>query len=450
MNMHRLVIAGSLMGLVSCNAYDTFLLAGHRQESFTNKADILFIIDNSPSMVDEASSLAVNFDKFIREIATTTTDVSDEPGLAGDVDRYLSTLTGGGLVDYQIGIVTSDVVTDLGLLRPAGSYVDRNTPDLVGAFTENLICESACFAGSDLTDDPYVPGQPLDSLSRDYVTQVCNKTNGYCASSGYEEPIEAAFLAVCAASTDPHPACFRDRWNNDPQDALVPPTVGPDDPEPIPIPYFNDSHIGANDTFLRPGATLIPVIISDEGDQSWRVPRGTEAGEVETYENLFGAMADKVVWAIIGPHPDQCRGAASNWGVERYQRLVAKSQGLYVNLTEPGNAGSCEAQPFDQALQQLGELLRSVAESYTLQGNPDIPTIRVAVNGKAVPEAEEVETSIDGVFIYSDGWSFNTFSNTVTLHGSWVPDANDKVDVYYLPLGEDEVVDSASDTQSGL
>ena len=42
-----------------------FHLAGYEQESFSNDADILFVIDNSSSMKEEAQSLGNNFNVFI-------------------------------------------------------------------------------------------------------------------------------------------------------------------------------------------------------------------------------------------------------------------------------------------------------------------------------------------------------------------------------------------------
>ena len=50
---------------LSCNRYEFFNVAGYEQATFSNDADILFVIDNSCSMWQEASALGTNFNVFI-------------------------------------------------------------------------------------------------------------------------------------------------------------------------------------------------------------------------------------------------------------------------------------------------------------------------------------------------------------------------------------------------
>ena len=57
--------------LVGCNRYEMFRLAGYEQASFSNDADLVFIIDNSPSMEEEATALAQNFGVFIDTLTTS-------------------------------------------------------------------------------------------------------------------------------------------------------------------------------------------------------------------------------------------------------------------------------------------------------------------------------------------------------------------------------------------
>ena len=61
---------GLLSLLTACNQYEYFNIAGYEQASFTNKADILFVIDNSSSMRDESTALGTNFNTFINYLTS--------------------------------------------------------------------------------------------------------------------------------------------------------------------------------------------------------------------------------------------------------------------------------------------------------------------------------------------------------------------------------------------
>ncbi|MFK7929309.1 MAG: hypothetical protein AB8H79_14035, partial [Myxococcota bacterium] len=60
-----LATAAALPMLQGCNQYELFRLGGLVQEDFSNDAEILFVIDNSTSMLQESADLGVNFDGFI-------------------------------------------------------------------------------------------------------------------------------------------------------------------------------------------------------------------------------------------------------------------------------------------------------------------------------------------------------------------------------------------------
>ncbi len=101
--------------------YDLFFPEGALQkDTFTQKAaariDILWVVDNSPSMLQEQNSLAANFDSFIQFI-----DESE--------------------VDYQIGVISTDL--DLaghqGQLLGATKIITRDTqPDPATVFSTNI------------------------------------------------------------------------------------------------------------------------------------------------------------------------------------------------------------------------------------------------------------------------------------------------------------------------
>ena len=59
------ILSATLALSASCNNYELFRVAGYEQASFSNEADIIFIVDNSPSMVGESEALALNFGVFL-------------------------------------------------------------------------------------------------------------------------------------------------------------------------------------------------------------------------------------------------------------------------------------------------------------------------------------------------------------------------------------------------
>ena len=88
----KTLIAASIC-LAACTSHD--VVVGDLQEVTTLKAipnrdlDILFVIDNSPSMIEEQQSLAANFPRMIDALSTLD----------------------GGLPNLHIGVVTSDLGT---------------------------------------------------------------------------------------------------------------------------------------------------------------------------------------------------------------------------------------------------------------------------------------------------------------------------------------------------
>lgn len=77
-----------------------------------NATDILWVVDNSCSMGDEQSSLAVNFASFVQIVEALD-------------------------MDYQIGVTTTDV-GDNGLLEGTTPIITPNTPDPAGTFAANV------------------------------------------------------------------------------------------------------------------------------------------------------------------------------------------------------------------------------------------------------------------------------------------------------------------------
>ena len=82
------VIASSTLS--ACNNYEVFRLAGYEQASFSNDADIIFIVDNSSSMTDEAEALALNFNVFVDQLTSTEGGALASGSYADAVQAYIS------------------------------------------------------------------------------------------------------------------------------------------------------------------------------------------------------------------------------------------------------------------------------------------------------------------------------------------------------------------------
>jgi hypothetical protein len=186
---------------------------------------------------------------------------------------------------------------------------------------------------------------------------------------------------------------------------------------------------------LRPDSTFMPIIITDEHDQSRRLSQGE--ADITEYLDLFERFYLRISPVVIGPVYDrefgdfQCPTGATGWGALRYEQLTTHYDGLLLNIVDPDN--SCQAASFGDALEQIGDLLKSLLDSFPLQTIPMVDTIVVRVNGQPIEAAEEVLDQF-GIPRYENGWSYRGKDNAVVLHGDALPEYNSKVQIFYLPL----------------
>lgn len=408
----RLQLAiGSLVLLGGCENVELFRVAGYAQEDFSNDADILFLIDNSDSMQDEAAALGLNFDRFVREL---TANSGSTNGLSDAVDnyvRYVQSRT--SVVDFQLAITTTDVSATYGDLYGSPRILNNDTEDVSTAFNRNLLCEATCFLDSTAvaSDSSYVctdpPAPPGAELTTQYLNCLCgeNQWEGHCGS-GNEEHLEAIFMAMCRASDDPPADCFE---NN----------------------QFDESTVGSNAGLIRENSTFIPVIVTDEGDTSRRMSQGD--GEPDEYADLFNKFDTRMAFAVIGPTTDNCNSAnATRWGVARYEYFVTETGGSYFPIAA-GSGEDCGVSDFETAMSDLGQLMSRLVDAFTLQSVPDVDTLRVFVDGRRIEPADETEQA-DGSIAYTDGWTYQSERNAIRFHGAAVPGYNAQVRIYYRPL----------------
>lgn len=111
----------ALLALVLAGCPDDNLRAtlppGAQVDTFSQasvgKIDVLWVVDNSGSMVQEQENLGRNFERFLSYLIRAK-------------------------VDYHIGITTTDVEKEAGKLVGSPSFITPETPDPVGAFARNV------------------------------------------------------------------------------------------------------------------------------------------------------------------------------------------------------------------------------------------------------------------------------------------------------------------------
>ncbi len=392
----------------ACNRYDFMQVEGHLQGTVSDEADVLFVVDNSKSMVEEATSLGVHFRGFVRDLEGDDARYGTD-GLADAVGSYVDKVSDPArFASFQLAITSTDATTDRGALLGPSPVLVRDEPDIAARFLENLLCETACFPTRDSL--PSDPESACGDVTQEGLDCACGVGAwlGNCGA-GREEGLEAVFLALCRAVEEPPVECF-------------------ELPE-----LFGDADVGTNVGLLRPGATFIPVIVSDEGDNSRR--EGEVVAVPRKYQELFRAFDIPVAWAVVGPMINDageviCGGITASWGVERYDVLVDASGGVKSSIL----ADNCLPADLEKALRKIGTLVGGGRGAVPLLGDPDPETLLVAVESRSIPPAEKMGRDLFGVQQWGDGWTWEEADHQVLLHGTAVPDAGETVTVWYLPL----------------
>ncbi len=200
--------------------YERIVIDVHDQGEVT-PADILFVVDNSGSMIANQTQLANNFDTFINVFATSG-------------------------VDYQIAFIT--------------------------------------------TDDPDFVGDIINSTTPDPVGEAMSQ------------------IASIGATGSPHEKGF---------DMTFQATNGGGDAAP-------------GSTFLREGARLVVIWISDEDDFSTIMPLGVDMAS--HLKSLKGSASLSVAHAVAGDVPGGCTSnGGATAGVE-YNNAVVEMGGTFLSI----------------------------------------------------------------------------------------------------------------------
>ena len=222
------------------------------------KTDILFVVDDSGSMAGAQANLQANFQAF--------------------VDRLVASPVKN---DFQIGVTTTSVDTHVSGTYPntfvngANSAPCTNPPYASSAtYPQGALVSVTADTGGNRIQSTTQPPRILAASSPTLVADFTADVNVGICGSGKEQGLEAARLALEAAQPG-----------------------------------------GANEGFLRPGARLAVVIVSDDDDCSDPLHQGTSreptactSYDVQNYVDyltspIAGEVRPSIVGAIIAVDP---------------------------------------------------------------------------------------------------------------------------------------------------
>lgn len=359
------------LSFLSCTEYEFYEKAYYEQAKFSNRVEILWVVDNSGSMGDEQDLLAANFDYFINAL----TNVSDEEqvGISGKTitelieSYFFYKLNPDKDIDFQIGVTTTDTNDD----GERGKLVGE--PKIITPDTENLI-------------DVFKANVVVGALG-----------------AGYEKGLEAARLAVCRAlpwrefedeNGVPSWRCQLSECND----------------------LADDPDRNYNAGFIREDSTLAVIIVSDEGDQS-RPHWNPETDDVVSeYMDFFNELGMTYVFSVIVPYVDpDCWGDGANKeSVQRYIDIAEETGGLLASICD---------ESFATSLRDIGALISNLLTQFCFKAIPEPGTIRVFVDGMEVAEDQEMK----------NGWIYNASSNCIQFFGDAVPGYESIIEVFYIP-----------------
>lgn len=176
---------------------------------------------------------------------------------------------------------------------------------------------------------------------------------------------------------------------------------------------------GANAGFVRDGAGLAVVVVSDEDDQS-----PLAVSEYEAHLQALKGGSGARVSVVVGDLPAGCATsyAAADAG-ERYRAIAADTAGYSDTICRRDFTTTMKA----LALNGLG-----LSDTFTLQ---------------QVPEVASLEVTVDGVKIFrrpDNGWQYDPGANAIVFSGYAIPAPGAQVVVQYFAwMGTELATDTA-------
>jgi hypothetical protein len=266
-------------------------------------ADILFVIDNSGSMLNQRRELIANMGGFIAQMAQSDND-------------------------FHLGIVTTDV--ECNLPERDCSLPNPNVSQACCSLVQNgnlAACEDVDTDGDGLVDWSNCDGGRLraprgqPSFFRRpqgdpnaWIAAVADTISALgCNGSGYESGLEAARRAVACAQNSPD--C--------PSAAAAQRNAG----------------------FLRPEADLVVVFVTDEDDCSFLNPNAylPPSDPNDSAQQAVHLCAPAECYAYYGAHLDEDGDGLQDWADPKYYRLDGNNPPFTCS-----NASTPIGQPFER------------------------------------------------------------------------------------------------------
>lgn len=353
--------------------------AGDFKIEFNPKVDILFVIDNSASMVD------------------------DQERLSGNIDRFVDGFANNGLIDYHIGIVSvSDRVRQTpgspnyypaGQLRPLKKSGQTFTP----LKRANCTTTDAIVGATDLTPG-FITRETPDGLA---VLRESLKIGVQCLDDGGPE-YEELFAPIAAA-------------------------------------FSPEMREGANKGFYRPDAHLAVILVSDAAPSNLELSPGELALELRRLKNFNSGM---ISTHAIGIHPDyNCPVDPSLKGPsgsplypERVQQFVSDTGGRLLSLCpvkkelDKNGKPKIDPVPWGDVLAEIGRDIRrrTLGREIRINAIPELGTIEVSYGSQKLKPDSAKER----------GWRYNEKFNALIIDGDvdLKPEPGAEIRIKFTPV----------------
>ena len=434
--LSALALAAGIAAVVhlgSCNPYDLLVHDRFEQAGFNSDVDILWVIDSSNSMSEIQEQIRTNFEGFISAFANVDSEEGQELTYNNITDATVAFTeflqNQERFLNYQMAVTTTDI-------ENPGNGNQGNLRSLAG------IGGTSCLTPEILTPE-----------SEDVLGDFTSLADVGVAGGGNETGLLAAAYALCKSMDSD----FWDGLDSRP------------DTDPIKVICGNvpAEERACNEGFVRDGSATVIVVVSDEGDDTYRSgslppPQFITDCVLEHNDDpffgecdcrlswmldFFDGMEQPVVFATIGPtyqdadtdvawcddsilnFPGPCNPFGSDvCGLDFYQQAACLSGGLFspIQVTiEDNDPSTCTLSDFEESLRNIGALISNLARGWRLSTIPDEDSISVIVDGQVVPNLADSP---------SGGWRYLPQDRAIAFSGEALPSFNAQVDIFYYPL----------------
>lgn len=185
-----------------------------------------------------------------------------------------------------------------------------------------------------------------------------------------------------------------------------------------------------NASFVRPGAFLAVILLTDEDDfshagiqqyKTYDQPLDTIDSYVKFLEGRTGTAGASRRFSVntIAIHDQDCFDSISGGGQKmgvRVGQLADATGGMKANIC--GN--------FADELTLISRSIVELSTQFFLNGDPVPSSIRVYVNGAEIPRASENPLG-------TGGFAYNSSANSIMFSGDYIPPQNAAINISFDP-----------------